>query len=270
MIRVENRRLQNMKLTHRKRGDIKGFSDSSRRRLARLLLNNAEKFKYFFTVTYRKNNRNCMLSKQHINHFLTRFRNSVGSGVGYVWVLEFQKRGAIHFHMWLEDVKVEDFIEWQKIEVRRNIQIRFKECIEDLNRFKYLTYLWLSVTKQLDDVKALKASTDLKSIYSDGFTFWYATKYVIKKGQKIYEGNIDELTGEIYSLWVGRFWGSSRSVKNEKLYESTNPKTVRLFRNWYKKFLGRRKHSGLRLILKPEEAERLSILCDDLDRAKMR
>ena len=268
MISVENRLLKNMTAKPPKRGKIIGMSKRSRLRLARLILNNAGKFKYFFTVTYRKNNRSCMLSKKHINHFLTRFRKAVGSGVGYVWVLEFQKRGAVHFHMWLEDVKVEEFFEWQKIEVRKNIQIRFKESIEDLNRFKYLTYLWLSVTKQLDDMKAMKASTDLKVIYSHGFSLWYATKYLLKKYQKVYEGNINESTGEV-DLWVGRYWGASRSVKIEKIYVSTNPETIRLFRNWYRKIIKKRKHFRIRLILSDEEANRLSVFCNDLERAKI-
>jgi len=251
------------------RGEVKIFSNNSQRRLARLLLNNAEKFKYFFTLTYRKNHKDCKLSKNHINNFLTRFRKSNGSNVGYAWVLEFQKRGAVHFHIWLEDIKVEEFEDWQRISVRKQIQERFSDHVDDLNRFKYLTYLWLAITKQLNDPKAMKASTDLKSIYSNGFTFWYATKYLTKKDQKEHHGNFDENTGKIFDLWVGRFWGASRSVRNEKLYFSSNPQAIRIFRSWYKHYLNRKYHTGLRLMLKAEEIDRISILCDDLDRARI-
>ena len=135
--------------------------------------------------------------------------------------------------------------------------------------FHYLTYLWLSVTKQLDDIKPMKASTDLKLIYSHGFSFWYATKYLLKKYQKVYEGNVDELTGEVYELWVGRYWGASRSVKNKRLYVSTNPKTIRLFRSWFRKITKKEKHFRMRLILNPDEADRLSAFCNDLERAKI-
>lgn len=62
--------------------------------------------------------------------------------------------------------------------------------------------------------------------------------------------------------------GASRSVKNEKVHFSSNPKTVRVVRNWFQQYLGRKRHSGLRLMLKPDEVERVMTLCDDLDRAK--
>ncbi|HTY10798.1 MAG TPA: hypothetical protein VMF88_06980 [Bacteroidota bacterium] len=117
-------------------------------------------------------------------------------------------------------------------------------------------------------MKAMKASTDLKLIYSQGFSFWCAAKYLLKKYQKVYEGNINESTGEIYDMWVGRYWGASRSVKNERLYVSTNPKIIRLFRNWFRNIIRKRKRFRMRLILNPEEASRLSVFCHDLDRAK--
>ena len=87
-------------------------------------------------------------------------------------------------HLLLEGVNVEGFGEWQLVEVRKQMQECFRESVEDLCRFKYLTYVWLSITEQLGEIKAMKASTDLKSIYSHGFTFWYATKYLAKKEQK--------------------------------------------------------------------------------------
>ena len=268
VIRTEDRNPERLERKVYERGLVTEFSKDSQRRLARLLLNNAERFKYFFTLTYRKNHRDCKISKRHLDYFLTRFRKSNGKNVGYVWVLEFQARGAVHFHIWFEDIKTESFMEWQLIEVRKQIQLRFKDSIEDLNRFKYLTYLWLLVTEQLGDLKTMKASTDLKAIYSKGFTCSYATKYLAKKEQKVYPGNVDEETGEISDPWIGRYWGASGSVRNEKVYFSENPKTVRIFRNWYKKLVSSNRFSGLRLMYKEAEADRVSTLLDDLDRAK--
>ena len=268
VIRTEDRNPERLKRKVYERGLVTEFSKSSQRRLARLLLNNAERFKYFFTLTYGRNNRNCKISKRHLDYFLTRFRKSNGKNVGYVWVLEFQVRGAVHFHIWFEDIKTEKFMDWQLIEVRKQIQLRFKDSVEDLNRFKYLTYLWLLVTEQLGDLKTMKASTDLKAIYSKGFTCSYGTKYLSKKEQKVYPGNVDEETGEICEPWIGRYWGASGSVKNEKVYFSENPRTVRIFRNWYKKLVKSNKFSGLRLMYKEAESNRVSTLLDDLDRAK--
>lgn len=216
VVRTENRSLKGVGFGRRKRREIREFSRDSQRRLARLLLNTAERFKYMFTLTYGINQRNCKITKRHLDYFLTRFRKSNGRNVGYVWVLEFQKRGAVHFHIWFEDIKIENFMEWQLIEVRRQIQLRFKDCVEDLNRFKYLTYLWLLVTEELDNLKTMRTSTDLKAIYSKGFTWKYATKYLAKKDQKVYLGNVNKETGEIGEPWIGRYWGGFSECKDRE------------------------------------------------------
>ena len=264
LVRKENRLRKNLQSRPTKRGVIKIFSKNSQRRLARLLLNNQERFKYFFTVTYRMNNKDCILSKKHIDYFLTRFRK-VGNGVGYAWVLEFQNRGAVHFHIWLDEIPVQRFKEWESLPVRKQILNRFKDDNEGLDKFKFLTYLWLEITKQLSDEKAVKAATDLKKIYSVGFTINYAIKYALKAKQKVYLGNIDEETKKILSMWVGRYWGASRNVKNDKLYASTNTKTVRIYSKWLARSLGKKKFSGLWLLKNKEFSDKALIACDDLD-----
>ena len=67
-----------------------------------------------------------------------------------------------------------------------------------------------------------------------------------------------------------RIWDSSASgsVRNEKVYLSENPKAVRVVRNWYKKLVRSNRFSGLRLMYKEGDADRVSTLLDDLDRAK--
>ncbi|MFI5251951.1 MAG: hypothetical protein ACHQQQ_05890 [Bacteroidota bacterium] len=265
LVRVGNNKLRNMQGRMVRRREIRRFSGNSKKRLARLLLNNAEKFKYFFTVTYRANQRDCRISKIHIDRFLTRFRKACGSKVGYVWALEFQKRGAVHFHLWFENFRPHIFMEWKALPVRKKIALRFKDCAEDLERFKFLTYLWLRVTGQLGDEKAVRAATDLKVITTSNFVVNYAIKYAWKSEQKDVPALINYETGEIIdNWWVGRFWGASRSVQNEKMYYSTNDKAIRIIRKWLGKNFGKKSFSGL-WFMKPELRERLFDLCDRLD-----
>jgi len=55
---------------------------------------------YFVTLTYRKNFKDCEESKKHLNAFFQHFRRQ-DQKFGYVWKMEPQKRGAIHYHLCL-------------------------------------------------------------------------------------------------------------------------------------------------------------------------
>ena len=148
--------------------------------------------------------------------------------------------------------------------VRKQIQIRFKDSLINLKRFKFLTYLWLRVTGQLDNEKVVKASTDLKVIESSNFVVSYAVKYAWKAEQKEFQ-KVDFKTGEIFNDWVGRFWGASRSIKNEKFYDSLNVKAVRIIRKWVARAYGKKRVSGMWLVLDKKLKERLSVLCKQLE-----
>jgi len=64
---------------------------------------------------------------------------------------------------------------------------------------------------------------------------------------------------------VGRYWGASRSVRNEKLYASINKKTVRVYRKWMVRNLRRKKFSGLWLLKNKELSDKAQIACDNLN-----
>lgn len=268
VVRVENRKTKKWLRDHPSarnfRGKIRRFSKSSQKRLARIISNNAERFQYFFTVTYRKNVRDCKISKVHIDRFLTRFRKACSSIVGYVWVLEFQKRGAVHFHIWFDEFEVERFPEWLNLTVRKQILHRFKGNEKNIERFRFLTYLWLVVTGQLGDEKAVRAATDLKVIVSCKFIKGYAVKYAWKEEQKEFEGNVDLTTGEILDYWTGRFWGGSRSVKNEKLFYSEDISDVRTFRRWLRSNRRLKNFSGTWISWNEELRKRIIKMGNDL------
>ena len=77
-----------------------------------------------------------------------------------------------------------------------------------------------------NDPRTVKAATDLRVITSSKFVKGYAIKYAWKAEQKEFAGNVDEVTGEIIDMWVGRFWRNSRCVRNEKEFYSENIQDV--------------------------------------------
>ncbi len=262
--RAMKRRLRDHPTSRSRRGEISVFSYGSRRRLIKVLWNNAERFKYFFTITYRQNEQRCKITKQHLDYFLTRFRKACGSDVGFVWVLEFQKRGAVHFHIWIDPFCVYEFDKWKGMRVRRQVQLRFKDSVEDLMRFKFLTYLWLKVSGQLEDEKALKAATDLRVISSNGFIKSYAVKYGSKLEQKQFAGTVDVSTGEIIDTWVGRFWGRARCVRNVTWISSDDIQDVRTMRRWMRSFCGKKGFSGTWMLWNVKGEERVKRISEQI------
>jgi hypothetical protein len=86
------------------RGVIQGISRDSRTRLIRFLATiNRPDPAWFLTLTYRTWVEDFEVWKQHLNRFLTAVRRRYSSVAG-VWRLEFQRRGAPHFHLilWLD------------------------------------------------------------------------------------------------------------------------------------------------------------------------
>lgn len=97
------------------RGEVSGFSKKSRKRLLELFASlEPIKKSVFITLTYPKEFPDVKTAKSHLRAFLERIRRLSASACG-VWRLEFQKRGAPHFHliMWrLPFIKKEDIQAW--------------------------------------------------------------------------------------------------------------------------------------------------------------
>lgn len=91
------------------------FSKKSRTRMmqkARKLNKSGLPIPYFITLTYHKNFKDCNRAKQHLNAFFQRWRRR-SPETAYFWKMEFQQRGAIHFHIALfipESVPVESYV----------------------------------------------------------------------------------------------------------------------------------------------------------------
>lgn len=159
---------------YEERGDISGFSDSSMRRLAFVAQNTTTDFSHMVTLTY-PSEFPCdgKKVKQQLNVFLQRLRRK---GIKYLWFLEWQRRGAPHFHV----------------------------LIDGLNGLTKgeLSNAWYEIVGSGDE-KHLRAGTRLEKMRNKEGGRHYAVKYSYKRYQKqVPEGYTN----------VGRLWGHSQSV----------------------------------------------------------
>lgn len=201
------------------RGAIRGFTHQSRRRLDHFVRNTYDLWTGFVTLTYPAdfptNGREVKRHQQVFNKWLRRKK------IAYVWILEFQSRGAPHFHYmvsgWLD-----------KNEVARR---------------------WTNIVNPIfpsERAKMLSASTRVEGIKNPDQVGGYMGAYMSKLDQKSVPENYKS---------VGRFWGASRTILRvvveaggiQEKREPINPKklyrvkglyagasrAIRIMRKWY-------------------------------------
>jgi hypothetical protein len=101
------------------RGAIYTFSRASRKRLLELCARFEAKLKaLFLTFTYRQNMQDHVAAKRHLD-LLLRWLKRKHSESAILWRMEYQERGAIHFHLLVFDksfIPASDLTQyWQKI-----------------------------------------------------------------------------------------------------------------------------------------------------------
>ncbi|ALC16661.1 hypothetical protein DSOUD_1889 [Desulfuromonas soudanensis] len=160
---------------------IGSFSAGSRRRLRFRAVNAFPALVSQFGLTYHDQwPVDGRTSKAHLNAWLTAVRRII-PGVGYLWLLEFQKRNAPHYHVFLT--------------VPPDEETRLK-----------LAEAWCRITSP-GDAKALRFHQDQRNwITWDMGTGSYLCKYLDKEAQKAIP---DGYHG------FGRFWGNSRGLEPE-------------------------------------------------------
>jgi hypothetical protein len=181
---------------HSTRGIISQFSAKSRKRLleqfARL---DHKKMKFtkervkFLHLTYIDNMRDGLLAKLHLKRFIERLQYAHDK-LWVVWKMEFQERGAIHFHLIVGNMKFTDFEEIQK--------------------------MWAQCSEQAENV-----FTRIEAIKSIRGVLSYAAKYMTKEvspntGEEVKATDVSSVrraAGGSGSLVLsichsfGRFWG---------------------------------------------------------------
>lgn len=186
-----------------KRSKIINYSRSSQKRLRHILRNSEDTWKTMIDLTYPADfPLNGRLTKKHLNVFLQWLRRK---NIKYVWVLEFQERGAPHYHI--------------------------VSSAEYLNKNE-LSECWYNIVGS-GDIKHLSAGTRVSLVRSQGGLAGYLVNYYKKFEQK---------TPPVGFENVGRFWGASRNLllygTNQKVGSYYNLVWhIKLLRNWYKAHL---------------------------------
>lgn len=165
------------------RGAITHWSRKSRMRLAFVASNTTVTFRTMITLTYpREYPTDGQTVKAHLHSYLVWLGRDTG-GTSYLWFLEFQQRGAPHFHI---------LIDWPLPVDRRSVtDARFRTAST-----------WYRICATGDE-RHLAAGTRVERIRRERGARNYAVKYAFKMRQKTVPTEYQN---------VGRLWGASRDV----------------------------------------------------------
>lgn len=160
------------------RSEITMFSKRSRERLAFIASNTDIVFDAMITLTYpQAYPKDGRLVKKHFRAMLQALRRR-GSDLEYLWFVEFQRRGAPHYHVLTRGLTV------------------------DTDTKHWLSKRWYEIC-QSGDEKHLLAGTRLETIRKKDGAKRYCLKYAYKMRQKTVPKDYRN---------VGRFWGHSKNV----------------------------------------------------------
>lgn len=165
------------------RNEINQFTKDSRRRLAFVASNCNADLCVMVTLTYpRQYPTNGKIVKRHFKLFKDSLLRS--HPASYLWCLEFQKRGAPHYHILLDNPDILKHKQW--------VSNRWYEIVDS------------------KDPKHLLAGTRCERMRtSEG-----GRRYIVKYAQKMRQKKVPEAYRN-----VGRFWGHSRDLKPEPIGE---------------------------------------------------
>ncbi len=165
------------------RGEIMQWSKKSRQRLAFVATNSDVTFRTMITLTYPSEYpSDGKQVKRHLDTFLKWLRRETG-GMSYLWFLEFQKRGAPHFHILYDTHFPRTRIDQKSLRWR-------------------VSATWYRIVDSKDR-KHLAAGCRTERIRTENGARNYAVKYAFKMKQKTVPKGYRN---------VGRLWGASRDV----------------------------------------------------------
>ena len=199
----------------RRKGEtIKEFSHQSRYRLYLLIRNCGIVFYSMITVTYPMEfPSDGKLVKKHLHQFCVWLRKTF-YGIRGVWFLEFQMRGAPHFHI-ITDV---DLVSYGDMTTRRRRKktpgkASYETCVEIEAA---ASRAWYRIVKS-GDPKHLRAGTSWEAFEHPEAAERYAAKHSAKPRQKDVPEGYEN---------VGRFWGVLGGVGVQWIDDDFNEATT--------------------------------------------
>jgi hypothetical protein len=167
------------------RGAIRKLSSKSRQRLALVVNETSVDFKSILTLTYPKEfPGDGKRVKQDLRFMLTRLERNFPC-LGFLWILEFQERGAPHFHILLDCVP--DNIDRYYVAQEWAYRVAAKREEQDKVFFQHA---------RKEHFEEIRSKNGAKN---------YMTKYALKPYQK---------KVPLEYLSTGRFWGCNSKVIN--------------------------------------------------------
>lgn len=167
------------------RGLVTGFSAGSRQRLIRKMARLRPDSVKFITLTYPARFPTPEIAKNHLRALMERFRRAC-PGMSAIWRMEFQERGAPHFHILAFNMP---FLPFQ--ELRR---------------------VWREIIKKYFDGKG--PFVRIEKIKSQRGAMYYAAKYCAKISREEADGGGGTtLFNNVTYLHAGRVWGVHNASK---------------------------------------------------------
>lgn len=195
-----------------RRDVIKGFSPASRRRLDHIARNYSASCDVMLTLTYPGDMayvpEDGRIVKRDMDTFFRHIMEWIGKDSRYIWILEFQKRGAPHLHIWFDSP-------W----LRKNL------TADPSKLYKFFSQIWNQlVFARFDNFskafhifharpmaeavrRHLRAGTRIEPMHKPHG----CAAYVSKEGAKLLQKKVPS-----HFASVGRFWGISRNFRNRQ------------------------------------------------------
>ena len=183
------------------RGKITYFSYHSKKRVKLFARNTSHLWRIFILLTYpRKYPSDGKKVKKHLDTFFKRLKRYCPD-IKYLWVIEFQERGAPHYHILVDQ------------EIDKN----------------WLSQNWYEIVDSKDE-RHLRVGTTIELVRSKNHAVAYIINYLKKINQKT--------VPEEYKN-VGRFWSHSSKILEVDEYiindtSRNNKRNTRTFRRWYR------------------------------------
>jgi hypothetical protein len=178
--------LKSEKRKNAKRGKVRTFSRRSRLRLMKLLSKlDHSKIPLFITLTYPEHYPTAKKAKSDFKAFAERLMR-LAPFCSCIWKLEFQERGAPHFHLLVWGLERFD-LHWLR---------------------KWVSRAWYEVVGSGDE-KHLKAGTNVQKIRSWRGVMAYASKYLGKEVEAV----PDEEPGRFWGVWNRKSLPWSKRVR---------------------------------------------------------
>jgi hypothetical protein len=179
------------------RGKIEALSFESRKRLALLAGNCSVEFRSFVTLTYPAEFPcDGLIVKRNLHAILAALRRKC-PGLEYLWFLEFQRRGAPHFHAFLSTEIPAPLSPLN----RRSGRVR-KTVMIHRPWQAWISRRWYDIVGS-GDPKHLAAGAAWEQVEKADGAARYVAKECYKTFQKVVPADFQN---------VGRFWGCSRGV----------------------------------------------------------